>query len=199
MGVWGSGGSGFQGYDYVQTDQPANPEEGQTWYDVDGDAAFVYDGAAWLEMTVTDHGQLSGVTAGAHRSDANIRTTVDGQVDADTVDGKHASDLGGTLGNYYFTGSVSFNESGGSASNTWQISGSVVPVFARVSKSGGDGGRTAELRYADGSSIDMADGDNPVLVATDSYLDEIYLACGVWDSSQTDSASVSMELVGVQM
>jgi len=94
VGVWGSGGSEFAGYDYVQTDPPSNPSEGETWYDVDADGAFVYDGAGWVEMTVTDHGQLSGIQAGQHRSDSNIITTVDGQVDADTVDGSHASDLG---------------------------------------------------------------------------------------------------------
>ncbi|MFB6087857.1 MAG: hypothetical protein ABEJ85_04990, partial [Haloarculaceae archaeon] len=93
MGVWGTGGSKFQGYDYVQTAQPGDPKEGETWYDVDGDAAFVYDGASWVQMTVTDHAQLSGVTAGAHRTDSNIVSTVDGQVDADTVDGYHASSL----------------------------------------------------------------------------------------------------------
>ena len=112
MGVWGSGGSEFAGYDYVQTDPPANPSEGQTWYDVDADGAFVYDGAGWVEMTVTDHGQLSGIQAGQHRSDSNIISTVDGQVDADTVDGSHASDLGAP--NSTDTGNV---ETGWTSSN----------------------------------------------------------------------------------
>lgn len=82
MAVWGAGGSGGDsgptGYDYVQTDQPENPQEGETWYDVDADRAYVYDGANWVEMTVTDHGQLSGVGSGQHRSDGNVRDTVQG-------------------------------------------------------------------------------------------------------------------------
>lgn len=141
MGVWGQGGTtDFQGYDYVQTAQPAEPEEGQTWYDLDADSALVYDGANWVEMTVTDHAQLSGVTADAHHAkttsaaalsdvsadsvtDAHHTKTTsaaalsdvsadsvadahhprytdneaiqatDGVIDAETVDGKHASDL----------------------------------------------------------------------------------------------------------
>lgn|GEM_PF-6386256 len=68
MGVWGSGGSAFEGYDYVQNAQPVNPGEGQTWYDIDGNAAYVFDGNAWVQMTVTDHGQLSGVGANDHHT-----------------------------------------------------------------------------------------------------------------------------------
>jgi len=69
VGIWGyGGGSDFQGYDFVQTDEPADPVEGQTWYDVDADSAFVYDGTAWVEMTVTDHGQLSGITVDQHHA-----------------------------------------------------------------------------------------------------------------------------------
>ncbi len=74
MAIWGAGGSGGSGpasYDYVQTDQPQNPQEGETWYDVDGDSAYVYDGAAWVEMTVTDHAQLSNVTASQHHTRPN--------------------------------------------------------------------------------------------------------------------------------
>lgn len=61
MGVWGTGGgSGPAGYDYVQAGEPEEPTEGQTWYDIDGDSAFVYDGVGWVEMTVVDYAQLSG-------------------------------------------------------------------------------------------------------------------------------------------
>lgn len=91
MGVWGRGGSGPSGYDYVQTAQPVDAKEGETWYDVDGDAAFVFDGAAWIEMTVTDHAQLSGVNPGAHRSDSNIVSTADGKVNAKTLGGHSPS------------------------------------------------------------------------------------------------------------
>jgi len=64
------------GYDYVQDAQPSEAVEGETWYDTGVDEAYVYDGANWLELTVLDHGELSGVAAGDHRSDQNIEDTV---------------------------------------------------------------------------------------------------------------------------
>jgi hypothetical protein len=89
------------GYDYVQPDQPAEAAEGESWYDSDANEAFVYDGANWLELTVLDHGELSGVSASDHHtrySDSEARTAVDGSDvsitgDADTVDNQHAADL----------------------------------------------------------------------------------------------------------
>jgi hypothetical protein len=61
-----SGGGG--GYDYVQDGEPTEAVEGEEWYDPGADAAFVYDGSGWVEQTVTDHGQLSGVSAADHHS-----------------------------------------------------------------------------------------------------------------------------------
>jgi microcystin-dependent protein len=65
-----SGGGG--GYDYVETFFPSDAEEGEDLYHLTKDAAFVYDGAEWIEQTVTDHSQLSGVNAGDHRSDSQV-------------------------------------------------------------------------------------------------------------------------------
>lgn len=63
--VGGGGGSAFT---YVQAGAPNGAEEGESWYDTDADQAYVYDGAAWIETTVTDHGQLSGVTSSDHHT-----------------------------------------------------------------------------------------------------------------------------------
>lgn|GEM_PF-3039967 len=96
MGIWGQGGSTqFQGYDYVQTAQPADPKEGQTWYDLDADSARVFDGAAWVEMTVTDHGQLSGVVSDAHHarySDSEAKVVADTEIAShvDVSDAHHS-------------------------------------------------------------------------------------------------------------
>ena len=65
-----SGGGG--GYDYVETFYPSDAEEGEELYHLTENAAFVYDGAGWIEQTVTDHSQLSGVNEGDHRSDQRV-------------------------------------------------------------------------------------------------------------------------------
>lgn len=64
----GGGGGGGGAYTYVQDTQPSAPEEGESWYDTAGNAAFVYDGAAWIEQTVADHSELSGVGSSDHHS-----------------------------------------------------------------------------------------------------------------------------------
>lgn len=63
---------------------------------------------------VSDHSNLSNVTAGQHRSDSNIVSTVDGQVDAATVGGISPSNIasagGGVLDENQKTGhSISAN------------------------------------------------------------------------------------------
>lgn len=62
----GSGGSG--GFDYVQDPSPQEPQEGEEWFDTGSDRAFVFNGSAWVEMTIADHGQLAGVGASDHHS-----------------------------------------------------------------------------------------------------------------------------------
>jgi len=62
------GGGGGGGYDYVQDAEPADAETGETWFDTGANSGHVYDGATWLEQTVTNHSQLSGVGAGTHHT-----------------------------------------------------------------------------------------------------------------------------------
>ncbi|MDH5019029.1 hypothetical protein [Halobacterium rubrum] len=123
------------GFVYVTDTAPDSPTEGETWYDLGTNEAKVYDGVDWHLLTVTDHSEVGGVSAGQHRSDANVRTTVDGQVDADTVDGKHASDLGAP-------GST---QTGGGGPSTWV-------TIPGVSASGGNN---------PGSSYTVSDTVNP--------------------------------------
>ncbi|SFR59693.1 hypothetical protein [Halorubrum sodomense] len=59
-----SGGGG--GYDYVEAAYPSDPDEGESLYHTDENRAFVYNGSAWVEQTVTDHSQLSGVGPDTH-------------------------------------------------------------------------------------------------------------------------------------
>ncbi|AXG09478.1 hypothetical protein DU484_06130 [Haloplanus rubicundus] len=44
------------------------------WYEPDSNTSYVYDGASWIEMTVTAHSQLSGITDSDHH---NPVTTAD--------------------------------------------------------------------------------------------------------------------------
>jgi len=62
------GGDGGGGFDYVQDPSPQEPKEGEEWYDTGSNAAYVYDGAEWIEQTIVDHGQLSGIGASDHHS-----------------------------------------------------------------------------------------------------------------------------------
>jgi len=61
-----SAGGGGGGYQYIQPDEPANPETGEKWLDTSVGESFVYDGSAWQSTTVTDHGELANVSAGDH-------------------------------------------------------------------------------------------------------------------------------------
>jgi len=110
--TWPSAGDGGPQFTYVQKSTPENPEEGETWYKTDTNEAKVYDGAAWQRLTVTDHGELGGVSVGQHRSDSNVRATVDGQVDADTVDGQHAGEIGVEIASESGSGVESVPDSG---------------------------------------------------------------------------------------
>lgn len=67
MGVWAHG-SQFAGYDYVQTSEPVDPEEGEMWYDLDNDRSLAYTGTEWQQLNIIDHGQLAGIVADAHHA-----------------------------------------------------------------------------------------------------------------------------------
>lgn len=61
-------------YTYVQDAEPSSPAEGETWYDTGANAAYVWDGAAWIEETVTELTNLSdvsGVTSLTEDTQAN--------------------------------------------------------------------------------------------------------------------------------
>jgi len=136
------------GFVYVAGSEPANPEEGETWYDLEANEAKVYDGASWHLLTVTEHTEIGGVSAGQHRSDANIRSTVDGAVDADTVDGQHASDFGGGL-----VHTVHKSVGGGTTKTFDAASGNAFHVsYVRVGKNGGGYTGSVTFYHADGSS-----------------------------------------------
>jgi len=74
VGISGDGGGGG-GYNYVQDAEPADPDEGEEWYDSWNNAAFVYDGTVWIEQTVADHSQLTGVNQDDHHSRPTGTTT----------------------------------------------------------------------------------------------------------------------------
>jgi hypothetical protein len=58
-------------FNYVQNTQPDPPdglEEGEMWYEPDSNTSYVYDGASWIEMTITAHSQLSGISGNDHHN-----------------------------------------------------------------------------------------------------------------------------------
>ena len=75
VGISGGGGGDGGGYNYVQDAEPADPDEGEEWYDSWNNAAFVYDGTIWIEQTVADHSQLTGVNQDDHHSRPTGTTT----------------------------------------------------------------------------------------------------------------------------
>ena len=62
-------------YTYVGKTEPLEPLEGETWYRTDTDSAFVFDGANWVETTIVDHGQLSGLGSNDHHSRPSSTTS----------------------------------------------------------------------------------------------------------------------------
>jgi len=58
-------------FNYVQNTEPNPPdglEEGEMWYEPDSNTSYVYDGASWIEMTVTAHSQLTGISTDDHHN-----------------------------------------------------------------------------------------------------------------------------------
>lgn len=117
------GGSGGGGFDYVQDPQPSEPTEGEEWYDTDGNAAYVYDGAEWIEETITTHDKLSGVTSDQHHApptstDSHVDRTVYGS--GNVWSSGHASTNSVNIGAVVDQISYTFQESTGSQ-NTYTI------------------------------------------------------------------------------
>lgn len=148
------------GFTYVSSTAPTAPEEGETWYDTSANEAKVYDGVSWLKLTVTDHAELGNVSAGQHRSDANIQSVVDGEVDADTVDGKHASDFGGSVSFRHFN----WGTDGASGSVTPSSGTGWYVFYVDVNGDTGNYTSSVTLHYNDGTSDGYASSndDGPV-------------------------------------
>ncbi len=59
-------------YTYVQTTIPGAAAEGESWFNPDTNDARVYDGQKWVDLTITDHGQLDGVDAADHHDPVSV-------------------------------------------------------------------------------------------------------------------------------
>jgi len=73
MSGW-SGTIPEQLYTYVQTAKPTGAEEGESWYDLDDDKAYVFiDGqGTTTELTLDDHAQLAGVGPSDHHDPVSV-------------------------------------------------------------------------------------------------------------------------------
>ena len=74
----GGGGGGGGGYKYVQDAQPADPSEGEEWYDTGANAAFVFDGSVWTETGINKLSKLSDTVV---RNSEFVPLGVDGVAD----------------------------------------------------------------------------------------------------------------------
>jgi uncharacterized protein (DUF427 family) len=193
------------GFTYVSDTVPGGAQEGETWYHLDpveGEPrAQVYDGAEWHRMAVEDHSELSGVSVGQHRSDQNVRATVDGQVDADTVDGQHASEIGTTLGNYHFSESLSTEQEDTTIEQTFPAEG--VPVYVNVNVTvegagAGDAQWTARIDYTSGDSYEPGQRDGPVYTDAQGRADSVYFSLRIPSYSGGYAGQMSMEYVAVK-
>jgi len=74
----GGGGGGGGGYKYVQDAQPADPSEGEEWYDTGANAVFVFDGSVWKEIGINKLSKLSDTVV---RNSEFVALGVDGDAD----------------------------------------------------------------------------------------------------------------------
>ena len=192
----GSGGGG--GYDYVEAFYPSDAEEGESLYHLTENAAFVYSGSEWIEQTVTDHSQLSGVNEGDHRSDQRVsdlapvqtryadseaRTAVDGSNvsvgyaddagNADKLDGLNKSDFARDYQIPNVPNSTGNNEiAGGWVQAEGYINGAVADA-ARLPSDSPQNDITVEL--SDGRSFTLYPGDtenfDPGVVVDANYIE----------------------------
>ncbi len=70
-----SGASGGT-WDYVQTTEPADAEEGEDWYHPTDNEGFVYDGATWQKITVGEHAELGGISTWQHLDPEDVEDVV---------------------------------------------------------------------------------------------------------------------------
>jgi len=74
----GGGGGGGGGYKYVQDAQPADPSEGEEWYDTGANAVFVFDGSVWKEIGINKLSKLHDTVV---RNSEFMALGVDGDAD----------------------------------------------------------------------------------------------------------------------
>lgn len=63
-----SAGGGGSSFTYAGADQPADPREGETWYDTANQESKVYTGADWALQTLDSHDELGNVRSGQHHT-----------------------------------------------------------------------------------------------------------------------------------
>lgn len=162
--AFGAGGGGT--WNYVQDTDPADAEEGETLYRTDTNEAKVYDGSAWHGLSITDHGELGNVTAGDHRSDSNIVTTVDGSSVSDFTTTNSLTDPSGKTHSgelaesqntfsptYTDSGQVTFN-SGDTNVNVTSVPSGTNYLFAHGHTGGGDSTLSGITFDPDGASYE---------------------------------------------
>lgn len=199
-----SGPSGG-GYDYVQdsTNEPQNPREGQEWYQPDTDDVKTYDGGTWVDVKISDHGQLSGVSEADHHQPVTVNAPVvrTGQLlalaysDGLTLDDSDqlALDLGDGL-------SISGGQLVAALGNGLGIDGSgrvyVAADYATASEltSHATNNSAHHSRYSDSEARSAVDGSNVSITGdagTVDGSDATDLKTGTSTVSATDSQNIS--------
>jgi hypothetical protein len=77
-GLSAGGGGGF---DYIQSAQPADPDEGALWWDTDGGTdgsgeAKVWDGSSWDATGYVSHDQLTNVSPADHHDPVTVSAPI---------------------------------------------------------------------------------------------------------------------------
>lgn len=146
------GGTGGGGYNYVQDATPSDPSEGEEWYDTGVNAAYVYDGASWIELTVVDHSQLSGVTASDHHTRYS---------DSEASAAAPVQSVNGATGAVSVPTSMKFGrDTHGSADYTYNILGDT-PTYVRVTSQSADFGDVRiDFNYTDATTKTIGSGSS---------------------------------------
>lgn len=149
------------GYDYVQPDQPTDPEIGETWFDTDttDTQGQVYDGGGWVEESAPKAGFALVLSGGAY--DLVESDISHGNISGSGAPDAHHSRPASTQNTGQATGRVSgFTYPRFSVSNAFDESGSLsmsyaVQIMAHTNEIqfSDDGfGGDAVIHYADGTS-----------------------------------------------
>ena len=202
-----SGGGSGPPYTYVMDGYPSDAEEGESLYHVTEDAAYVYTGSSWVEQTVTNHGQLAGISEGDHRSDQRVadlapvqsrytdneaRTAVDGS----SVSVGNADQLANQSPSYYET--PNSTNSGGELTQSGQIaragedSDFSVRVGAFVERIEGQGGGTCTFRTLNNGNYDLSGGSYEFF-STPVFLVSINLTTGFSNTAQAYMTAVATQ------